>query len=155
MPRKLKKTTKRRRPKQRIIGRAKSAASTLPSGLQAGLIRDIQSYHRALTDRRAEIDGQIMAIEQALGAFGVGSAKAARPTSKASRSGGAREGSLKDYVGRVLAASGSAMMVKDIAAAVVKSGYKTKNKTLATSVGLALADMGSVKRVSRGQYRLK
>lgn len=158
MPRKLTKATKRRSPK-RGPRRRSAASPAFSSGLQAGLIRDIQGYHRALTAQRAEIDAQITAIEQALGAFGAATARSAaaphRAAAPSSRPNGPRPGSLKDFIGRVLSSSGSPMMVKDIASAVVKAGYKTKNKTLATSVGLALADMRNVKKVSRGKYRLK
>ena len=37
-------------------------------------------------------------------------------------------------------------------AAVVRSGFKSKNKTLGTSVGIALGDMPGVRRVRRGIY---
>ena len=46
------------------------------------------------------------------------------------------------------------MAVKDITAAVRKSGYKTKNKTLDTSVGIALAEMKNAAKLRRGVYRL-
>lgn len=41
-----------------------------------------------------------------------------------------------------------------ITAAVVRSGFKSKNKTLSTSVGIALAEISGVRRVSRGVYGL-
>jgi len=45
------------------------------------------------------------------------------------------------------------MAVKDITKGVVRSGYKTKNKTLAKSVGIALTEMPTVEKVGRGQFR--
>ena len=47
------------------------------------------------------------------------------------------------------------MGVKDVTAAIRKAGYKSKNKTLDNSVGVALADMPNVLKVGRGQYRLR
>ena len=47
------------------------------------------------------------------------------------------------------------MQVKDIASAVVRAGYKTRNQTLAKSVGLALASMPEVEKVGRGAYQLR
>jgi hypothetical protein len=67
---------------------------------------------------------------------------------------GARQGSLKDFIGRVLSGHG-VMSVKEITAGVRKAGYKTRNKTLSKSVGIALAQMPGVEKVDRGQFRLK
>ena len=44
------------------------------------------------------------------------------------------------------------MRVAEITDAVVKAGYKTKNRTLAKSVGIALAHTPGVKRVERGVF---
>jgi hypothetical protein len=42
------------------------------------------------------------------------------------------------------------MPVSEITAAVVRAGFKSKNKTLGTTVGIALAGMPGVRRVRRG-----
>jgi hypothetical protein len=46
------------------------------------------------------------------------------------------------------------MPVEYIAAAIVRFGFKSKNKTLGTSGGIALGDMPGVPRVSRGVYAI-
>jgi hypothetical protein len=48
----------------------------------------------------------------------------------------------------------SPLPVSEIAAGVVRSEFKSKNKTLATTVGIALADMAGVRRAGRGVYGL-
>ena len=40
-------------------------------------------------------------------------------------------------------------------AAVTRAGYKSKNKTLAKSIGIALSVMSTVEKVGRGQFKLK
>ncbi len=45
------------------------------------------------------------------------------------------------------------MTVKDVTTAVRKAGYKSKNKTLDKSVGVALSEMPGVKKVGRGTFR--
>ena len=45
--------------------------------------------------------------------------------------------------------------VGDIATAMKKAGYKSRDKRLNHSVGKALADMKNVNRVERGVYRLE
>ena len=72
----------------------------------------------------------------------------------AAASGGQfRAGSLKQFITRVMP-SGRAMAVKDVTTGIKKAGYKTKNKTLAKSVGVALAEMPNVQRIGRGQFKL-
>ncbi len=56
---------------------------------------------------------------------------------------------------RVLAAHRGPMIVRDIAAAVLKAGYKSRDKTLGHTVGKLLAAMPNAVRVARGQYRLR
>ena len=67
---------------------------------------------------------------------------------------GPRPGSLKSVITTVLTGKGI-MAVKDITAGVLKAGYKTRNKTLAKSVGIALAEMKNVAKIGRGRFRLK
>ncbi len=148
-------------------GRAKGAAPKVMPARRPGrpraddisaVVRSLQGYHAQLLDRRAQLEEQISAVESALRA--VGAAAGGRPTARVGRGpgrppGGApRPGSLKDYILRVLS-SGGVMAVKDIAAAVVKAGYQSKNKTLAKSVGIALRQLKEVRKVGRGRFRLK
>ena len=78
-----------------------------------------------------------------------------RPPGRKTGSGrGPRPGSLKAYVLDVLRGRG-VTAVKDITAAVLAHGYKTKNKTLAKSVGISLAQMPEAQKVGRGMFRMK
>jgi len=61
---------------------------------------------------------------------------------------------MKDYILKVLA-GGRVMRVNEIAQAILDAGFKTKNQTLAKSVGIALAQMPQLKKVGRGKYRIK
>ena len=66
---------------------------------------------------------------------------------------GARPGSLKDYILRVLRGKVKPMSPAEIAPRVKKAGYKTKSKSLANMVSNTLAQMAGVKKVGRGLYR--
>lgn len=79
----------------------------------------------------------------------------ARPSAGPIAAAAARGGSLKEHVTRVLTSASKPMEVKDIADQVVKSGFKTKNKTLAKSVGIVLAGMKNATRVRRGVFQIK
>ena len=68
---------------------------------------------------------------------------------------GRRAGSLKDQIAKILSVGKGAMAVRDITARVLKSGYKTRNKTLAKSVGIALTQMPDVVKIGRGVFRRK
>lgn len=46
------------------------------------------------------------------------------------------------------------MAVKDVTEGVMKSGFKTKNKTLAKSVGIALTQMPMISKLGRGMFEL-
>jgi hypothetical protein len=47
------------------------------------------------------------------------------------------------------------MAVKDVTAAILKAGYKSRDKTLGHTVGRLLATMQHVVKVARGQYLLR
>lgn len=137
-------------------------AGQLASGnATSGVVASLRAARDELLARQQSIAGQLRAIDQALAAFGVTAGRAVVPPAVAVAGRGRRRGpspgtirpgSLKDHIRRVLA-GGGVMAVKDIAAAVLRSGFKTKNKTLAKSVGIALAKMPGVVRVGRGKFR--
>ena len=99
---------------------------------------------------------QIAALESALSAVGgSGSVRNGKASVRETRNGSTAEfraGSLKDYIHRVLNKSRTPLSVSEIAASVMRSGFKSKLKTLATSVGLAHSDMPGVRRVRRWVY---
>jgi hypothetical protein len=127
-----------------------------------GVLGNLEAAERALAAQRSDIDSKIAAIRQAIRAMGgaasVGSPAAAVRVAAAGPGRGRhgpRPGSLKEYIVKVLSAAGGAMAVKDITAGVLKAGFKTRNKTLAKSVGIALTDTPGVVKVGRGRFRLR
>jgi hypothetical protein len=127
-------------------------------------IQSLKSYVSGLMAQRAQLDAQIQAVEQALKVIGATTAAAAAPAmppaapagkrGRPAGGGGVRPGSMKDYILKVLA-GGRVMRVNEIAQAILDAGFKTKNQTLAKSVGIALAQMPQLKKVGRGKYRIK
>ncbi len=125
-------------------------------------VRYLQVCHQELLQQRALLDQKVQALENAINAIGgftpvkrgPGPGRPPRRGPGRPPGGAPRPGSLKDYIARVLS-EGGIMAVKDIAAGVLRAGYKTKNKTLAKSVGIALAEMKTVRKVGRGRFRLK
>lgn len=146
-------------------GRTKGATRTISSldgqgsakadGALRGAIASLKTCRTTLLAERAAIEERLAAIEAALSAIG----SQPRPSASTGDSLGTgdksafRAGSLKDYIQRVLAAGG-VMSVKAITEAVLQAGYKTENKTLGKSVGIALAQMNNVVKVGRGQFKL-
>jgi uncharacterized C2H2 Zn-finger protein len=155
-----KKVARKRRVKRarrrvlRMAARSKAARPRLATG-PARMIGDMRAYRGTLAAQRSELDTQIAAVEQALSALGATGRARARRATRRGRVAGMRKGSLKDYVGRVLQAHGRPMAVKDVTTAVQRAGFKTRNKTLAKSIGIALSQMPNVKKVSRGVFRLR
>jgi len=156
--------------RRRRIKVAKPRAATAPKRAKGGrkpaappmtsALASLTEARNHLVTQRDALDGQIAVIERALTDLGGASPRAKisaraaqRPTGRGRR-GGRRPGSLKDRIASVLAGKG-AMAVKDITAAVMKTGYKTQNKTLAKSVGIALTQMPEVAKVRRGTFKLK
>jgi hypothetical protein len=121
----------------------------------ASPIVHLQAYRNQLAAQRALVDEQIAAIERALAVLGVSAGAATARVVRAPRGSARRPGSLKEFVERVLRGRRGPMSVKDVTAAVLKAGYETKNKTLDTSVQIALANMPNVRRIARGQYQLR
>ena len=125
----------------------------------SGMIASMQSYRRELAARRDMLDRQLGALDNALLSMGAvapaGAAVRAAVAGNGRRRGrGPRAGSLKEYILKVLSGAGDTMAVKDITAAVVSTGYRSKNKTLAKSVGIALRGLRGVKKVGRGRFRM-
>lgn len=149
---------KRPTSKRRATARSAKAPASR-NGPFTTLISSLQDSHRALVAERDSLSGQIAALESAMSAIsGSGSVRGGKAAPREVGNGSAAEfrtGSLKDYVHRVLSKSPTPLPVSEIAAAVVRSGFKSKNKTLSTTVGIALADMPGVRRVERGVYGLQ
>ena len=142
----------KRRGKRRRRGAKGAGGSPGGDGLR-GALSGLQSYMNRLCADRDRLDRQIAALQGALGSLG------AATRAPAGRGGGGgrrpREGSLKEFITKVLSKNGGPMAVKDVTAAVVKAGYETRNRTLGKSVGIALAQMPNVAKLGRGTFKLK
>ena len=61
---------------------------------------------------------------------------------------------LAQFVQDVLAKAGTSMQSKDVSHAVLRAGYKTKDKSFKATVSQILSKGPQFKRVSRGVYKL-
>ena len=156
----------------RQVGRPRKARRGRPPGGMAGAVHSLHQYHGDLVQQRGALEAQIQAVENALSVMGgvpraVGRPPGRRPGRPPGRPPGRRPGrprsvgraprpgSLKAYILDVMSHGGGTMAVKDITSGVLDAGYKTKNRTLAKSVGIALTEMKNVAKVGRGKFRLK
>lgn len=159
---------KRKRRRKAAVGRTtrggrRGARRARRAGLSQ-VVSGLQKYRSELLGERKKLESQLAAVDAALRSMGAAVAAPrpagrpgrapARGPARAAAGAGPRPGSLKDHIIRVLSRGGT-MSVKDITAGVLASGYKTTNKTLPKSVGIALAEMPTVRRVARGRFRLK
>jgi len=138
------------------VGRVVSAAARRrpgPGPGTAGVVGQLRAYRDNLAAQRAQVDSQLAAVNGVLSALGA-TATVARVTGQR-RTPGARGASLRDFIERVLRARRGPMAVKDVTAAILKAGYKSRDKTLRHTVGRLLATMQHVVKVARGQYLLR
>lgn len=151
------------------VGRPPGARSTMAprrgrppaiaSGGAAGLLNGLRSYHTNLMAQRDSLETEMDALDQAISAMGGVAASAPRAAArgKSAKAGpvrrGVRTGSLTDVVGKVLTASSKAIGPKEIAARVVKLGYRSKAVDLTKAVSNALPKIKGLKRVGFGLYQ--
>ena len=145
------------RPPKRRVGRPRGSRSYAHAATGDGatqLLSQMQSYYSELTARRANLDAQIAGMESAMTVMGeapMGRAtgrKRGRPPGS-----GKKTGSLKDTIVRVLRQRVRALSPKEIAAGVMKSGYRTSTKNLTKAVSNTLPDMTDIRKVGRGLYQ--
>ncbi len=148
MPRKKRRGARAAKRKGRGPGRPRGSGGALAA------IAGLNAYRNQLAIQRNDVDQRIVAIDGALAAMGGGGARPAGPGPGRGRHG-PRKGSLKEYISKVVSARGGVMAVRDITAGVLKIGYKTRNKTLAKSVGIARTEMSNIRKVGRGQFALR
>jgi hypothetical protein len=141
---------------------AKAAKAKAKSRVQAGdparLLNNVRAWRSELAAEQAQLATQLGALDQLLTTLG---GTAPKPTAGRALQGrriggghgGAREGSLKSYIDRVLRATRRPMRRAEVTAAVLKAGYQSRSKTLAKSVGVALRTMSGVKKIGRGVFR--
>ena len=149
------------RGRKTMRGRRIKRAAPLRQVASAGqAVSSLKAYADDLIAQRAELDEKISTVEQALSVMGAStpmSGRVARPAAGGRGKGGrrgVRPGSLKDHIQSVMS-SRKIMSVKAVTESVLASGYKTKNKTLAKSVGIALTEMPNIQKVARGKFRCK
>ena len=160
-----KKGAKRAKPKakrkvaKRVARVGRPAGRTGDGGVR--VLKEMRAYHADLMAQRSSLDDQIGAIEAAMGAMGGTAAPrrrrpGPRPGARgraAGRPRAGRAGSLKDAIVSTLRQYRKAMSPKDLSAAVVKGGYKTKAKDLTKAISNVLPQVKGVKKVGRGMYR--
>jgi len=141
------------------IGRPKGKRSLARAKTFVGdgvtrLISQMQSYYSELTSRRSSLDAQIEGMESAINILGAAprTRTAGRKLGRPTGSGGVT-GSLKDTIVRVLRQRAVALSPREIAAKVVKAGYKTSTKNLTKAVSNTLPEINNVRKVARGLYR--
>lgn len=139
-----------------VKGSGPGAAAKAGGGSVLATLR----YARAqLISEQSGIQRKLAALDATIAAFG-GALSSGGAAAAPQRAGGAskakyRRGSLKERLHQIMTAAGKSMAVKDVHQAVKQSGYKSDNKTLAKSIGIALSQMSTIKKVSRGVFRAK
>ncbi len=123
----------------------------------ANLLSGIQAYHEGLLARRDQIDLELSALGDALSALGSTQAVPAKSArqERGRRGGGARGGSLKSFILKVLARRSTPATPKEIASGVMRSGFKSRSKHLSTAVSNVLPELKAVKKVGFGLYSLR
>lgn len=162
-------STAAKRKSGKRLGRPPAALSTMAprrgrppavaSGGAAGLLNGLRNYHTDLMAQRDSLEMEMDALGRAISAMGgvATSAPRAALRGRSAKTGpvrrGVRSGSLTDVVGKVLAASSSAIGPKEIAARVVKMGYRSRAADLTKAVSNALPKIKGLKRVGFGLYQ--
>ena len=165
----------RKRAAKRSVRRVARRTGTraVAVGGSADLVSKMQTYHGTLVARRESLDAEISALTNAidaLGAMGVRRRRAGRPRGRSAAKGrpvlsagrpvgrppgrGVRAGSLKEFIVKTLGQRSTPMSPKQIAAAVVRTGYKSKAKDLTKAVSNTLPQLKKVKKIGFGKYRL-
>lgn len=144
------------RPSVRSKASTAWSRQTLGEG-QTRLMDEMQTYHSTLMAQRSALDAQIEGVTRAMQA--IGAVVPARPAARGVRkgwptSGGARAGSLKDYIVRVLRQHPKPMSPREISSRVLSAGFKTKARDITKAVSNTLPKLKNVKRVGFGAYQL-
>jgi len=144
------------------------AAAARPSAFdgRTRLLGELNACRGELAAQRAAIDAQVAALDQVMATLGAPAAKPKARTKVGRKAGTrvrrprrprrtAREGSLRSYVEEVLRTQRGPLTVKEVTTAVLKAGYKSRNKELPKTIGKFLRAMPGVARVERGVFRVK
>ncbi len=115
--------------------------------------REFRARRAELAAQRATLDFQATALDRVIAGFG--RPATARPRRVGRRRRAVQLGSLPAFIQQVLRADRRPMAIKEVTAAVLKAGYKSKNKELPKTVGKYLSKLPGMIRVGRGVFRLK
>lgn len=140
-----------RRPATVIAGGDVSFADT------ADILSGIRAYHESLLAKRDQIDIELSALGGVLSALGSASGSPVRvgAPKRGRRGAGAREGSLKSFIVKVLEGRSTPASPKEIASKVLRSGYKSRANNLTKAVNTALRELKVVRKVGFGLYSLR
>lgn len=118
------------------------------------LLGELQACRADLAAQAATISSQLASIDEIMIQLG-GVPHPGRVARAPRGRRGVRAGSLRDHIERVLRARRGPVQVRDVTAAVLRAGFKSRDKELSKSVGKCLTSMPGVVKVARGTFRLK
>lgn len=134
--------------------RAGTTSSPVVLDGRARLLRELQASCDELAAQRAALDAQVAALDQVIATLGGSTVRRARKRVKPTTSS-PQPGSLRAHIEQVLRAHRGPLTVRDITAAVLRAGFRSRDKELPKSVGKYLAAMPNVVRLARGVFRGK
>lgn len=138
-----------------VLGPARGLAMGRPGADGRGrLLQQLQASRTEIAAQAAALDAQLAALDSVLTLLG-GVRRPGRPPRAGGRPRAARAGTLRGYIEQVLRAQRGPVLVRDLTAAVLKAGFKSRDTRLAHTVGKCLVSMPGVGKVGRGLYRLK
>ena len=144
--------------RRKKVGRPPAIPGVVSWSLGEGvgrLVGDMQTCCDQLAAQREKLDAQIAVVNNAMAAMQGVSVAAPAPRRRGRPVGsGGREGSLKSYMVKILRQRSRPMSPRDIAARIVKAGYKSKAKDLTKAVSNALPQLRGVKKVGFGMYKM-
>ena len=134
--------------------RRPAMTSWAPFGGHRPILDRLGACRDELAAQRAALDAQVAALDQAITALG-GSVGSVQVHRGGRRPPAFRTGTLPAYIRQVMPSHRGPIAVKDVTAAVLKAGYKSRDKALPKTVGKYLAAMPGVRKVGHGVYRAK
>jgi hypothetical protein len=144
--------------RRRVLGRPPKVRPAATYGVGAShLLSGMRDYHDELVGKRDQIDRELSAIDDAMTALGSAPAPSRAPAGVRRPRGakGHRDGSLKSFIVNVLGRQSSPATPKEIAAKVVKAGYKSRAQDLTKAVSNALPELKEIKKIGFGKYCMR
>jgi hypothetical protein len=146
---------KDRPPTRRAPGRpAKATIGRQTHDGRLRLLQELQVARADLAAQAAELNTQLMGLDEVLALLGGPARIDVAPGMRAGRRISA-PGTLREHIERVLHARRGPLHVREITTAVLRAGFKSRDKALTRSVGKTLRRMPNVVKAGRGTYRTK